>query len=76
MTKDDDPTDDLHVPASARMADRSTDLPVDRLDFGDLAELAEYDDPPADEPLALVDAPRQMAPEPTSRRQKQRNQRR
>ncbi|MEV0393161.1 hypothetical protein [Polymorphospora rubra] len=74
MTKDDDPTDDLHIQASAR-PDRPTDALVERLDFGDLAELAEYDDPTPDEPLEMVDAPRQV-PEPTSRRLKQRNQRR
>ncbi|WP_018723805.1 hypothetical protein [Salinispora fenicalii] len=52
-------------------------LPFDRLDFGDAEQRAEMDgtdEPPADEPVTVVDEPVQ-APQPYDQTQKRRNQR-
>lgn len=52
-------------------------LPFDRLDFGDAEQRAEMDgidDPPADEPVTLVDEPLRVR-QPYDQTQKRRNQR-
>lgn len=52
-------------------------LPFDRLDFGDAeqrAEMGGIDDPPADEPVTLVDEPVRVR-QPYDQTQKRRNQR-
>ncbi|GIM82715.1 hypothetical protein [Salinispora arenicola] len=52
-------------------------LPFDRLDFGDAEQRAEMDgidDPPADEPVTLVDEPVRVR-QPYDQTQKRRNQR-
>lgn len=52
-------------------------LPFDHLDFGDAEQRAEMDgtdEPPADEPVAVVDEPVQVR-QPYDRAQKRRNQR-
>lgn len=77
MTMEDERTDDQ--PASWRPAgELPGQLPFDRLDYGDAEQLAEMtggDEPPAEEPLQLVDEPIRIAP-PYDRTHKRRNQRR
>ncbi|MFJ8580502.1 hypothetical protein [Micromonospora sp. NPDC093277] len=76
MTTDDERTGDQ--PASWRpVGELPGQLPFDRLDYGDaeqLAEMAHVDEPPAEEPLQLVDEPIRIAP-PYDRTHKRRNQR-
>ncbi len=57
--------------------ERPGPLPFDRIDFGDAEQRAEMDgpdEPPADEPVAVVDEPVQVR-QPYDRAQKRRNQR-
>jgi hypothetical protein len=78
MAKQDEPVDDLHSVTSAPIGDVPTEMPVPRLDHGDVAQQAEMDDVKdvsLDEPIELVDAPIQIR-EPFSRSEKRRNQRR
>ncbi|MFE9693071.1 hypothetical protein [Micromonospora sp. NPDC005806] len=76
MTTDDERTDEQ--PASWRPAgELPGQLPLDRLDYGDaeqLAEMADTGEPPAEEPLQLVDEPIRIPP-PYDRAHKRRNQR-
>jgi hypothetical protein len=77
MTKDGEPTDDLHSVAWARATDAPAEVPVGRLDYGDAAQRAEMDgidDLAADEPMEMVDAPIQIRA-PFTRAEKRRNQR-
>ncbi|MGN9776023.1 hypothetical protein ACTMS0_09635 [Micromonospora sp. H33] len=57
--------------------ERPGPLPFDRLDYGDAEQRVEMDgtdDPPVDEPAAVVDEPVQV-PQPYDRTHKRRNQR-
>ena len=77
MTKDSEPTDDLHPVAWVPAAELPAELPVRRLDYGDAEQLAEMDggdDDLAPEPLEMVDAPIQIRT-PYTRTEKRRNQR-
>jgi len=78
MAKDDEPIDDLHPVAWARLTEVPTEAPVARFDYGDAAQRAEMDgidEASPDEPMEMVDAPIQIR-EPFTRAEKQRNQRR
>ena len=77
MTEDNEPTDDLRPVVWAQLSDVPAEAPVGRLDYGDAAQRAEMDgddEPAADEPLEMVDAPIQLR-RPFGRSEKRRNQR-